>query len=343
MSEMPKLVEKYLNYQRVIKGCSDKTIDQYEIDLKIFFRYITAKKNNISLDDMEVFNSINISTLDEETILGVTSEDIYEYFYYVTVGRENIARTRARKLSALKSFYKYLCVTLKLIDESPVMPIESPSIKSSLPKYLSIEESVDLLDAINGDVDSNTKKRDYAIVTLFLNSGMRLSELAGINMNDIDRELRSMRILGKRNKERMIYLNEACVNALKEYLEIRPKDVQPEDKNALFISNQNKRISIKTIQWMVKKYLKLANLENKNYSVHKLRHTAATLMYQTGQVDVRVLKDILGHEQLNTTQIYTHVSDASMENAMRMNPLAKIKMKEKKYDEHNKKDNITDE
>ena len=207
--------------------------------------------------------------------------------------------------------------------ENPAINIESPKPKKSLPKFLTLEESIMLLETIQNDKESKTMLRDYTIVTLFLNCGMRLSELVGINISDIDRELRSMRVLGKGNKERIIYLNSACREAIAEYLNWRlaPEKQQIEDK-ALFLSSREKRISGKTVQWMVYKYLDMAGLESKHYSVHKLRHTAATLMYQSGQVDVRVLKDILGHEQLNTTKIYTHVSNSSMSEAMEKNPLA---------------------
>lgn len=325
---MPPIVDKYLNHQRVIRGRSENTLEQYSLDLTVFFRYLIAKRDGITMNDEEAFNSIDVSTLSQDEIISVTREDMYEFFNYTAVDRENISRTRARKLATLRSFYRYLAVTAKLIEDNPAADIETPAIKSSLPKFLSLNESIALLDAVTNDAESKTKERDYAIITLFLNTGIRLSELAGINLNDIDKELRSMRILGKRNKERIVYLNEACREALPAYMAIRDSDPQNKNNNALFISRQHKRLSVKTIQWMVNKYLDAADLSHKNYSVHKLRHTAATLMYQTGKVDVRVLKDILGHEQLNTTQIYTHVSDANMENAMKMNPLANInKMK----------------
>ena len=233
---------------------------------------------------------------------------------------------KARKLSAIKGLYKYMTLKRNYFEENPAINIESPKPKKALPKFLNLDESMLLLQAILDDEESNTKERDYCIITLFLNCGMRLSELVGINLTDIDRDLRSLRVLGKGNKERIIYLNGACRDVLRDYIAIRtsPKYENVQTK-ALFLSRLNKRISVKTVQWMVYKYLELAGLEAKHYSVHKLRHTAATLMYQSGNVDVRVLKDILGHEQLNTTQIYTHVSNESMQSARDQNPLAKIK------------------
>ena len=214
------------------------------------------------------------------------------------------------------------------MEKNPAIDMEAPKKKQSLPKFLSMEESIALLEAVENDVESKFKERDYAIITLFLNCGMRLSELVGINLNDLDRELRSLRVIGKGNKERIVYLNDACRSALTTYILIRKSDkYRNVNTNALFISKQYKRISNKTVQWLVYKYLTLAGLDYKHYSTHKLRHTAATLMYQTGKVDVRVLKEILGHEQLNTTQIYTHVSNKGMQDAIDNNPLANIKSK----------------
>ena len=205
--------------------------------------------------------------------------------------------------------------------------MEAPKKKQALPKYLSMQESLSLLSAIENDTESKNKERDYAIITLFLNCGMRLSELVGINLTDMDKELRSLRVVGKGNKERIVYLNDACRDAITSYLKVRGNKNKPITTNALFVSKQYNRISNKTVQWLVYKYLSLAGLDYKHYSTHKLRHTAATLMYQTGKVDVRVLKEILGHEQLNTTQIYTHVSDQGMQDAIDNNPLANIKSK----------------
>ncbi|MBR2296689.1 MAG: tyrosine-type recombinase/integrase, partial [Clostridia bacterium] len=233
---------------------------------------------------------------------------------------------KSRKLSAIKSLYKYICQKRRLMEKNPAIDIETPKKKQSLPKFLSIEECMLLLDAVQNDTESKTRERDYCIITLFLNCGMRLSELCGINLNDLDRELRSLRVIGKGNKERIVYLNDACRDALSRYLPIRLSNEYANiNIPALFVSKQHKRLSNKTVQWLVYKYLKLAGLDYKHYSVHKLRHTAATLMYQTGRVDVRVLKEILGHEQLNTTQIYTHVSNQGMEDAVNANPLATIK------------------
>ena len=331
MSSFPSLeefsqdVQQFAIYKRTIQGCSEKTVNEYMLDLRTFFRYLLAVENGINIDSEE-FVEIDITPIDAEYLSKVKTEQIYEFLFYTGNARQNMWSAKARKLSAIKGLYKFMTIKRNYFEENPAINIESPKPKKTLPKFLNLDESLMLLQAILNDEESTTKERDYCIVTLFLNCGMRLSELVGININDMDRDLRSLRVLGKGNKERVIYLNEACRTVLRDYLEIRlsPKYENVQTK-ALFLSRLNKRISVKTVQWMVYKYLELAGLEAKHFSVHKLRHTAATLMYQSGNVDVRVLKDILGHEQLNTTQIYTHVSNENMRNAMEQNPLAKIK------------------
>jgi Site-specific recombinase XerD len=327
---MPPLARDFASYKTLIQGCSEKTVTEYMLDLRMFSRYISAKRAGNEITD-EAMESCDISRLDVDFYKNITTEEIYEFFMYVTRERENQWSARARKLSAIKAFYKYLMQKRRLIEVNPAADIESPKRKQSLPKHLSIDESMSLLDAIESDEISKTKERDYAIITLFLNCGMRLSELVGINLNDMDNELRSLRVIGKGSKERIVYLNDACKSALSDYFKVRLTEKYIEMKiEALFLSNRNQRISDKTVQWLVYKYLGAAGLDYKHYSTHKLRHTAATLMYQTGEVDVRVLKEILGHEQLNTTQIYTHVSDAGMESAVSKNPLAGVGRQKKK-------------
>ena len=328
MNTIPDILKGFKSYKLTIQNRSVKTVDEYLLDLDLFFRYIIASRANSPLEGEE-FDKLGIECVDLDFVKTVTTDEIYEFFNYTVEYRHNKAKSRARKLSAIKSYFKYLS-NRKYISENPAVNIESPSINhKSLPNYLSIEESISLLDAVTADTESKTRARDYAIITLFLNCGMRLSELVGISLNDLDRDLRSLRVIGKGSKERVVYLNEACREALTSYLKVRATDnqIQIKDKNALFLSSRHQRISNKTVQHIVYKYLKLAGLEYKHFSTHKLRHTAATLMYQTGKVDVRVLKDILGHEQLNTTQIYTHVSDESMEKAMSVNPLNSVKKK----------------
>jgi len=327
-ADFPEIIREFITYKLVIQVCSVKTVSEYSLDLKNFFKYYLACKQGMSTDQ-ETLDNISIMSVDLETVKSVKTEDIYQYLFFVTESRNNSSAAKARKLSSIKGFYKYLVAKKRYFEDNPAINIESPKQKKSLPKFLSLEESLNLLDTVKNDKDSKTTVRDFAIITLFLNCGMRVSELVGISLNDVDRELRSLRVIGKGNKERIIYLNEACKDAIAKYLAERVNVKTQDGENALFLSSRAQRISVKTVQWMVYKYLDMSGLEYKHYSVHKLRHTAATLMYQSGNVDVRVLKDILGHEQLNTTQIYTHVSNESMEAAMSQNPLANLNHKKK--------------
>jgi site-specific recombinase XerD len=296
------------------------------LDLRTFFRFLIASREGLPTLGEE-FEKIDIRGVDLEFVKNVSTEDIYAFLMYAGNTRGNQSAAKSRKLSALKAFYKYLVSKKHYFEKDPTANIESPKKRQSLPKFLTLEESIALLEAVKNDKESKTVTRDFAIITLFLNCGMRVSELVGIDLSDLDRELRSLRVIGKGNKERIVYLNDACREALVSYIKERVEEAYDEkvSTNALFLSSRHQRISVKTVQWMVYKYLDLAGLESKHFSVHKLRHTAATLMYQSGNVDVRVLKDILGHEQLNTTQIYTHVSNRSMEDAMNENPLSKVK------------------
>ncbi len=324
METLPSLVREYASYKSVIQNASQKTIDEYMLDLRTFFRFLKARDLKIS-PNSEDFEKIDIRQIDLEYIKNITMEDIYEFLMYADNIRGNMAAAKSRKLSSIKGFFKYLTTKRMMLEENPAANIESPKRQHALPKFLSLEESLLLLSAVKNDTESKSRTRDYAIITLFLNCGMRVSELVGIDLNDVDRQLRSMSVTGKGNKQRIVYLNEACREALCEYLSERLSEQHVKANTpALFLSNREQRISVKTVQWLVYKYLDLAGLESKHYSVHKLRHTAATLMYQSGNVDVRVLKDILGHEQLNTTQIYTHVSNRSMEEAMSHNPLSQV-------------------
>ncbi len=321
--EFSNIIREFAGYKTAIQGCSQATVEEYLLDLRTFFRYLLAEGDQALLTDPEAFAKIDISCVDLNYLKTITQEQIYDFLLYADNERSNKASAKARKLSAIKGLYKFLVNKRGLLSDNPAANIDTPKKKKALPKFLTLEESVTLLNTIANDVESKSRVRDYAIVTLFLNCGMRLSELAGISLTDLDPELRSLRVLGKGNKERIIYLNGACGAALAEHLKIRlsPEQLKVRDK-ALFLSGRMQRISVKTVQAMVYKYLQAAGLGARRLSVHKLRHTAATLMYQSGEVDIRVLKDILGHEQLNTTQIYTHVSDRNMEAAMRHNPLS---------------------
>lgn len=327
-SELPKTVRDFIAYKLTVQGRSKKTMDEYALDLRTFLRWLSRTRAGLDVSDRLEMQKTDVSEVGDELIASVTPDEIYAFLFYTLDDRHNQTASRARKLSALKSFYKYATVTLHLCGTDPTANIEGPQKKKALPKFLTLEESEALLEAVRSDAESKTVARDYCILTLFLNCGMRLSELCGIDLSDIDRNMESLRVTGKGAKERLIYLNDSCREALRDWLAVRNTDPEIRDRNALFLSSRHTRISNKTVQWMVYKYLDAAGLGNKSLSTHKLRHTAATLMYQTGNVDVRVLKDILGHEQLNTTQIYTHVSDASMKHAIDINPLNQTEKKE---------------
>ena len=281
--------------------------------------YIDGQEGTTGLKILERFQGRN----DIELIKIITISDLYSFLVFCKDERGNNTATRARKTSTLRIFFKYLSAQTHQLEVNPAEMLESPKIKQSLPKHLTLEASLELLEAVDGD----NKQRDYCILTLFLNCGLRLSELCGLNLGDISSE-GTMTVTGKGNKERIVYLNDACQKALRDYIAVRPNDgIVATDRNALFISRNHRRISNKTVQHIVKSYLEKAGLGGQGFSTHKLRHTAATLMYQYGNVDIRVLKDILGHANLGTTQIYTHVSDKQIKQATDSNPLSGAKMK----------------
>ena len=319
----PPIIRDFLTYNESIKGKSSNSIDEYYLDLQTFFRYI--KQSRGMVDKNVEFSDISIEDVNIDLIKTITLSDIYAFLVFCKNDRGNNAATRARKGSTIRIFFKYLTFQVHLLDSNPAELLESPKMKKSLPKHLTLEESRKLLDSVEG----NNKERDYCILTLFLNCGMRLSELCGLDVTDIGTD-GSLRILGKGNKERIVYLNDACVNSIVAYLPNRPVDGVPStEKNALFLSRNKKRISNKTVQHIVYTYLEKAGLSGRGLSTHKLRHTAATLMYQHGNVDIRVLKDILGHANLGTTQIYTHVSNEQVRDALSANPLSDIKQKKR--------------
>ena len=313
----PPFIFEYLNYNSVIKNRSDLTVKEYANDLYTFFRFLKQIRGLVPADIP--FEEIKINDLTLETVSSVTLNDAYMFLVYCKDERENNERTRARKATTLRMFYKYLTVQKRLLSENPLQELDSPKIKKTLPKYLTLDESLDLLNAVDGKF----KERDYCIITLFLNCGMRLSELVSLNLGDI-RSNNTIIVTGKGNKERTIYLNNACIDAINAYLPFRPVD-GIKDKNALFISRQKGRISPKTVQYIVKTTLEKAGMKDRELSTHKLRHTAATLMYQYGNVDVLAIKEMLGHESLSTTQIYTHIMDEQLQKAADANPLSSVK------------------
>ena len=316
------ILKEYLYYQQTIRQKSTKTIDEYFLDLRTFFRFMKVYRGLVPAD--AEFEEIAIDDIDLPFLRKIDLTDAYEYMNYLQRERQNNAASRARKSSSIKGFFKYITKKKHYLDKDPLEELETPKKKKALPKYLTLEQSMELLNAVEGE----NRERDYAIITLFLNCGLRVSEMAGLNYTDI-RSDNTIRVLGKGSKERIIYLNSACLNAVNDYMRVRPVD-GVKDKNALFISRNHRRMSVKTIQAMVYKYLEKIGLSAQGYSCHKLRHTAATLMYQHGGVDVRVLKDVLGHENLGTTEIYTHLSSEQMKNAADSNPLAQFNLKNRK-------------
>lgn len=317
---LPITVIRYLEYLSAIKNKSELTVLEYASDLRMFFRYI--KRSRGLVDKNIPFEEIGISDLTDDIIFNITLNDAYAFLAYCRSERKNSSNARARKAVAIKRFYRFLEVN-SYIEKNPVMHLESPQTKRGLPKYLSLEQSVALLESVDGKF----KERDYCILTLFLNCGLRLSELVGINLSDI-KDDNTLRVLGKGNKERTIYLNNACVNAIEAYLRVRPADGL-KDRDALFISKQKNRISRQTVQKIVEGCLERSGLAGMGFSTHKLRHTAATLMYQYGNVDPLQLKEILGHENLSTTEIYTHVYNEQLKAAVDSNPLNQLSKNKK--------------
>ncbi|MCR5352978.1 MAG: tyrosine recombinase XerC [Clostridiales bacterium] len=336
-SDAPDTVRRFLNYKLVIQARSNLTVFNYYHDLRTFSRFMLIRKDKSKYSGVE-FENIPFSDATDELLKGVKSEDVYEFLSFCALTLKNNSTSRSRKLSCLRSFYNYLTKTIMIIDTNPTEKIETPKKSKTLPKFLSLEESKQLLESVDG----KNSERDFAIITLFLNCGMRVSELAGINLSDINEDMTALNVTGKGSKQRRIFLNDACRNAINAYLKVRPQNVKPEHKDALFVSRNRNRISVKTVQWLIYKHLKEAGLGSLNMSVHKLRHTAATLMYLYGNTDVRVLKDILGHEELSTTQIYTHVSDEKLIEAAYNNPLAggvKRKKKQTSSEEQSEENN----
>lgn len=309
---IPDYAAEFIYYCRSIKNMSEKTAEEYYLDLRIFFRFLKTR------DSSDVpFDEVDASDYPISELKKITLSDLYVFLNFVNEERGNHVRARNRKISSLRSFFKFLCKQ-GLINDNPTTYLESPKNPKSLPIYLSVDECRALLNSIDG----KNKERNYAIITLFLNCGLRLSELVGINIRDITGNV--LRVTGKGNKQRDVYLNEACTAALAEYLEIRQTKYNPPPSlTALFVTSRKTRISNRMVQTLVSTYLEKANLNSQKYSTHKLRHTAATLMHQNG-VDVRVLQEVLGHANLGTTQIYTHLESSELKDAMEHNPLSKI-------------------
>lgn len=314
-SENPEFINEYIRHIKISQMLSDRTIQEYYLDIRLFLKYIYSIKYGSEIEDAD------IRLISKSDLKNISVSDIYNFIYYTSDERKNNDKSRYRKISSLRSFFKYLHKVAKIIDINPTQDLDVPTPKKALPKFLNLNDSLRLLKAS----DDSDSRRNYCIITLFLNCGMRLSELIGINISDIDFYDNKLKVLGKGNKERMVYLNKACVEALNDYLVIRKENQKAADEPALFISNQNKRISKRRVQQIVEDTLTAAGLDGKGITTHKLRHTAATLMYQYGDADVLTLKELLGHANTSTTEIYTHLSDENVRNAVESNPLSDIK------------------
>ena len=320
----PEYVNSFLDYSLTILNKSPNSVKEYNYDLTMFLRYIKIQYHLTNETD---FKSITIKDIPLDVIKKITPQDIMSFLSFMALNLKAKAATRARKISTIRIFFSYLSQKAKIIDNIPAQNIETPKKEKRMPRYLTLDDSKKLLNVTMDENDEN-KERDYAIITIFLNCGLRLSELVGINISDINFDDYKLNVIGKGNKERTIYLNKACVNAIRAYLDVRPKvAIKVDDKNsqkALFLSKRHERISNRTVQYIVDKELRKAGLDTSKYSTHKLRHTAATLMYQYGNVDIRALQELLGHESIATTEIYTHVNNQQARNAVESNPLANL-------------------
>ena len=315
----PDFLNSFLDYSITILNKSPNSIKEYNYDLRNFLKFI---KIEFGLSAEKDYSKVDIHDLDINIIKKIKLEDIHKYISHMATDLRSKPATRARKVSTIRVFFKYLASKAKLIETNPAQNLETPKLDKRLPKYLSLEESRKLIEVTKTASDEN-KERDLAIITLFLNCGMRLSELVGINIKDINFSENKLNVIGKGNKERTIYLNKSCMDAINDYLKVRPHEgVKYESKDALFLSKRKERISNRMVQEIVKRELAKAGLDLNKYSTHKLRHTAATLMYQYGHVDIRALQVLLGHESISTTEIYTHVNDEQVKDAVNKNPLA---------------------
>ncbi len=328
-SDCPQILRDFLAYHENIKGQSQKTISEYYLDLRMFLRFIKLMHNDMPINTR--LEDIPIKDVDLNFIREITTSEIFDFLSYLANDRTQnpdsaaaetgiAAAARARKLSAIKSFYKYLTVRTKQLQENPVADLEYPKLRKSLPRYLTMEQSAALLQSVSGQ----NEKRDYAILMLFLNCGIRRSELVGLNLTDVYED--RIRVVGKGNKERFVYFGSACRKAIDAYLPERNKKVLS-DNRALFGSRDGNRISVTAVHRLVKKALLQAGLDSTQFSAHKLRHTAATMML-SGGVDVKTVQEVLGHENLNTTQIYTHIENTELKVAAEANPLSKLDFSE---------------
>ena len=338
IDDNPDYLNSFLEYSLTYKKKSPNSVDQYNSDLIMFLRYM---KYHFKMTDEAEFSNIIIKDFTIQDLAKIKENDIHNFITYLSINRKCGPATCARKISTIRIFFKYLTVTNPLLSENPAQNLETPKLNKRLPRYLTLEDSQKLLNASFNDEKDKNKERDFAIITLFLNCGLRLSELVGINISDIKFDDMKLTVIGKGNKERTIYLNKSCIDAINAYLKVRPTNPKKDSKNsdkALFLSSYRQRISKRTVENVVDRELSNAGLDTTKYSTHKLRHTAATLMYKYGQVDIRALQELLGHESISTTEIYTHVDNDQVRSAVESNPLSSFKVKSKKLNNGNDQD-----
>ena len=323
----PDIVE-YVRYLEVIAGKSANTAFNYYCDLRNFSKFMKRRRGLVP-DDAEM-KDIDPKGLETAFWGSVSKEDIYEYLYFLSRECGNKKSSTARRLASLHGFYDYLVNQVNRLQQNPTTSIRPPKQDKVLPKYLTAEQSKELLESTQ--TQSDFPERDYCMVVLFLNCGMRLAELVGMNLEDIDFEQRQIRLFGKGHKERMVYLNDACIEALQLYLKKRNamEGLNPREKAVFLTRRRKERIGNRRVEQLITGAMKAAGL--KGFSTHKLRHTAATLMYQTGNVDILTLKQLLGHSSVGTTQIYTHLQEFQVRAAIEQNPLGTVTQKKKSLD-----------
>lgn len=334
--EYPEFLNEYLSYKATIQNKSMKTVREYGYDLDHFLKFIVYRFNGSSIPKDDLDNNlseehnikkINIEKLDKKILKKIELKDLHAFLGYLKSKYNSSPHTLARKVSSIRAFFTYICNIDGYLTDNPSLNLETPKLPKKLPKYLDLNESKNLLDSVKNVSNKRSEKyieRNYAIITLFLNCGLRLSELISINISDINFNESKLKVFGKGSKERLLHLNNACTKALIDYLETRPKDISKKHEDALFLSNQKKRISRRTVQYIVENELKKSGLDSSKYSAHKLRHTAATLMYQYGDVDINALAKVLGHESIATTEIYTHAESYEVKRALENNPLSNL-------------------
>lgn len=328
----PFFLNDFLAYSLTILNKSENSVKEYNYDIAHFLKYIKFKYKLTDVKDEEFIKTIKINDMSVDDLKRITIQDIHAFLAYLKACYQSKPATLARKIASIRVFFKYMTNKTKQLSTNPAQDLETPKLGKRLPKYLTLDQSKELLETSLNPVNNtghgnhDNTERNFAMLTLLLNCGLRLQELININVSDIDFENNKLNVIGKGNKERTIYLNNACVKAINNYLKVRNKNgIKFDSRDALFLSEQRKRISRRTVQYIVKDELRLAGIEKyEKYSVHKLRHTAATLMYKYGNVDIRALQELLGHESISTTEIYTHVDNEQIRNAVENNPLANI-------------------